>query len=145
MVGMPYLFEALLKCGLNEYAFRVLNAKGYPGYRTWLDDGATTLYEDWHMRYSKNHHMYSCFMVWMMKSIVGIQMTSPAYDTVTIAPAFFEELEFASGHIDSPHGRISVEWKREADGIHADFVIPQGVTATFKGNTLKTGESSFIL
>lgn len=144
MVGMPYLFEALLKCGLNEYAFRVLNAKGYPGYRTWLDDGATTLYEDWHMRYSKNHHMYSCFMVWMMKSIVGIQLTSPAYDTVTIDPTFVEELEFASGHIDSPHGRISVEWKREADGIHAEFIIPEGVTATFNGRTLKTGKNSFV-
>ena len=58
---------------------------------------------------------------------------------------FIKNMNILGGHIDSPHGRISVEWKREADGIHADFVIPQGVTATFKGNTLKTGESSFIL
>ncbi|MEK6796231.1 MAG: family 78 glycoside hydrolase catalytic domain, partial [Spirochaetota bacterium] len=73
MVGLRHLYDALTICGAPEYAYRVITAKGYPGYGVWLDGDATTLWETWQPGHSKNHHMYSDFMSWLMKNIVGIR------------------------------------------------------------------------
>lgn len=59
MVGMPCLFPALEKCGLDDWGLRILTADGYPGYMYWIDHGATTLWETWKCTDSHNHHMYS--------------------------------------------------------------------------------------
>ncbi len=145
MLGLPALFISLNKCGLQEYAYRILTAPGFPGYRYWIEDGATTLYEMWSKSDSKNHHMYSCYMSWMMKTIVGIQMTSPKYETVSLEPCFFEGLDFVDGHTDTPFGRVSVSWKKEADGVHVALVVPQGMTASFREHTLTGGEYHFVV
>ena len=143
MLGLPHLWEALNLCGLQEYAYRILTASGYPSYRNWIEDGATTLYEMWNMEFSQNHHMYSCFMAWMMSTIIGIRKVEPAYSTVRLEPYFFDALDWVKGYIDTPVGRLCVEWKREADVVHADLTIPEGVTAVFRGQTLSGGSYSF--
>ena len=143
MLGLPHLWEALNKCGMEDYAYRILTAPGFPGYRLWLEDGATTLYEMWSTTDSQNHHMYSCFMAWMMHSLIGIRRTSPAYDTVTIAPYIPDDMDFAAGHIDTPHGRISVDWKKEADGVHLTVAVPDGITAQFRDQVLTGGTYCF--
>ena len=145
MLGLPHLWEALNRCGLQEYAYRILTADGYPSYRGWIEHGATTLYEMWNKNYSKNHHMYSCFMAWMMSTIIGIRRTAPAYDSISLEPCFFEGLDWASGHIDTPHGRISAEWKKAADGVHVSFTVPDGVEAQFRGQLLAAGYHEFVV
>lgn len=145
MLGLPHLWEALNKCGMEDYAYRILTAPGFPGYRLWLEDGATTLYEMWSTTDSQNHHMYSCFMAWMMNSLIGIRRTSPAYDTVTIAPYIPDDMDFAAGHIDTPHGRISVDWKKETDGVHLTVAVPDGITAQFRDQVLTGGTYSFTV
>ncbi|MBQ8641974.1 MAG: family 78 glycoside hydrolase catalytic domain [Clostridia bacterium] len=145
MLGLPHLWQALNLCGLQDYAFRILTASGFPSYRNWIEDGATTLYEMWSMTDSKNHHMYSCYMAWMMNTIIGIRLTEPAYDIVALEPCFFEGLDWAKGHIDTPRGRVSVDWKKEADGVHVKLVIPDGMQAQFRGQTLTGGTCSYVI
>ena len=105
----------------------------------------TTLYEMWHMRDSHNHHMYSDFMSWMMKTIIGIEINAHGYETVNIDPHFFDGLTFARGHIDSPRGCISVDWKREKDGVHVKIVLPDAVDARYHGQTLHGGTHTFVI
>lgn len=147
MVGLPYLYQALNECGLQEYALRIINAPGVPGYREWINDGATTLYEEWSYPYaSRNHHMYSDFMSWMMKTIIGIKLEKPAYETISIKPYFFQELSWASGHITIPSGgTISVNWEKKSNGIYVVITIPDGVTAHFENQLLSTGKHIFSL
>ena len=97
MVGLRRLYEALNQCGLWEYAYRILTAEGYPGYRDWFDQGAVTLWEtwDWADRHdSKNHHMYSDVMSWMIKTILGIRQEegSAGFSRILVEPHFFAEL-----------------------------------------------------
>ena len=128
MVGLPRLYTALNECGLAEYAYKIITAKGYPSYTRWLDCDATTLWETWQPGNSKNHHMYSDFMSWIMKTLVGIEMVTPAYEKVKINPQFIPQLDFCRGHIDTPKGRISVEWKRGGDGeIVLKFEVSEGI------------------
>ena len=98
MVGLRYLYLALNKAGLAEYAYKILNAKGFPSYRAWVEDGATALYEYWDATTSKNHHMYSDFMSWIIKTVLGIApcADAPGFKRVNVSPFFFEDLDFAT-------------------------------------------------
>lgn len=86
MVGMRYLFPALNKCGLQEYAFKILTAQGRPSYFQWIIDGGTTLHEYWTTGASKNHHMYSCFMPWLIGTIGGIDAIHKKLSFSRISP-----------------------------------------------------------
>lgn len=145
MVGLRHLYMALNKCGLHDYAYKIVTAEGFPSYRNWYNDGMTTLYEMWNMQASHNHHMYSDFMSWMMKTIIGIRINAHGYEIVDIEPHFFDGLTFARGHIDSPQGRIAVDWKREADGVHLQIVLPETVDARYAGQTLHGGSHAFVI
>lgn len=145
MVGLRHLYMALNKCGLHDYAYKIITAEGFPSYRDWYSDGMTCLYETWGMSDSHNHHMYSDFMSWMMKTIIGIRINAHAYEVIDLEPHFFEGLTFARGHIDTPQGRISVDWKRETDGIHLHIVLPETVDALYEGSVLHGGTHDFVI
>ncbi|MHB9034080.1 MAG: alpha-L-rhamnosidase-related protein, partial [Anaerolineae bacterium] len=131
MVGLRHLYIALNICGLPDYAYRIITAKGYPGYNVWLEGDATTLWETWQPGASKNHHMYSDFMSWLMKTIAGINPTfeHPGFSQVVISPAFIDGLGWAKGSEETIAGRIETAWKRTADAIQLAVTIPAGITA----------------
>ncbi len=143
MVGIRYLYIALNKAGLAEYAYRIVNASGYPSYRAWVEDGATTLYEYWDATTSKNHHMYSDFMSWMIKTVLGIApcADAPGFRRVEIAPHFFEELSFAEGHCDTVRGRISVRWERRDGGVYVTVYAAEGIEAYLFGEKIPSGQT----
>jgi alpha-L-rhamnosidase len=146
MAGMPHLFAALDRCNLNDYAYRILTARGYPSWLDWIDGGATTLWETWQKGNSKNHHMYSCFMAWMIKSLVGIRLAedSAGWDRVTIRP-YFAPLDFVRGHVDTPRGRIAAGWERRETGVELTVDIPAGVEADYAGKKLPAGRSVLFI
>jgi len=141
MVGLPHLYRALNACGLAEYAYKIITAKGYPSYTRWLDCGATTLWETWQPSNSKNHHMYSDFMSWIMKTLVGINIVEAGYEKVEINPEFISELEFCRGHIDSPKGKIEVDWNRIDDKIILEVTVPEKVIAVYNEKQLNAGKN----
>lgn len=147
MVGLPRLYTALNECGLAEYAYKIITAKGYPSYTRWLDCGATTLWETWYPWNSKNHHMYSDFMSWIMKTLVGINITKPGYEAIEIKPEFISALEYCKGYIETQKGKISVEWNRSgiADRISLEIFVPENIEVKYNGNILKSGKNVFTI
>lgn len=141
MVGLRRLYIALNKCGLQEYAYKIITSSGFPSYMDWLDGDATTLWEYWDLTYSKNHHMYSDFMSWMMKTIVGIttDYSEKGNEKIEINPYIFNDLEYAKGSINTKLGKVSVEWKKHDDRTDIKAVIPTGVKAYYKGELLNSG------
>ncbi len=145
MVGIRRLFIALNKCGLQEYAYRILTAEGYPGWKYWLDCGANTLWEIWdveHNNDSKNHHMYSDFMSWMMKTIAGITLLEEkcGQGVFEINPYYFEDLTYAKCTYSSNFGDLAVSWEKTEAGINLDITIDEGVKAYYNGKLLPAGE-----
>lgn len=149
MVGLRRLYEALNQCGLQEYAYRIVTAKGYPGYRAWFELGATTLWECWdyeQKRDSKNHQMYSDVLSWMVKTILGIRQSemSVGFQRVRVEPYYFEELEYAKGSCDTCGGNVSVSWKRtrEKSGgekILLEITVPHGMEVIHGKECLTAG------
>ncbi len=143
MVGLRYLYLALNRASLQEYAYKILCAKGFPSYSDWVEDGATALYEYWDSTTSKNHHMYSDFMSWLVKTVLGIapHPHAPGFEKVAVTPFFFKDLTFAEGHCDTVRGRISVRWERKDGGVLVTAYAAEGIDASLFGEKMPAGQT----
>lgn len=62
-------------------------------------------------------HGWSSIPAWYFRTgILGIEPTAPGYATFRFQPDFVPELNYASGAVATPHGLITAEWRRNADG-----------------------------
>ena len=150
MVGMRHLPDAFNMCGLEEYAMKLLTEKGFPSYRNWLELGATTLWEKWFPdnsfgSNSRNHHMYSHFMAWLIETVLGIHHDKTTADVpeFILSPYYFEHLSFARGSYLTDNGHLSVDWKRCGNGITLDVTVDGNISVSYKGQTLTAGTYQF--
>jgi alpha-L-rhamnosidase len=145
MLGIRYLYDALHLCGLDDYAVRIIAAEGFPSYTDWLRGDATTLWETFFPGHSKNHHMYSCFMQYLMDTLAGIRPdeSAPGMRSVLICPAFVEELDWVTAERAMGEGRLRVSWARKDGRIALTIQVPPGVQARYDGQTLQAGEWVF--
>ncbi|MBQ8817475.1 MAG: family 78 glycoside hydrolase catalytic domain [Clostridia bacterium] len=153
ILGVRCLYEALNKCGLEEYAYRIIMAEGFPSYRLCMDLGSTTLWE-WWTEYlsngeynSRNHHMYSDFMSWLIKTVLGLRhdKTDNSVPEFTLSPYYFEHLTYAKGSYLADNGKVSVHWKRSGDGILLTVTIEGDTSVSYKGQTLTAGTHEFTI
>lgn len=148
MVGIQYIYDALSEAGRPDIAYKIITECD-PGYRSWYDYGATTLFEKWEgvNIHSHNHHMFSNVLGWFTKSLLGISPTidKPGFERITVKPQFIKDLGFAKGHLDTVRGRISAEWKYEAGYFTYKITLPEGISGEYKGSELRPGENTFII
>lgn len=131
--GTQYLLEVLTANGDAELAGKVVTHEGFPGWYHMMDRGATTLWETWNETsnvYSMCHPMFGSVAAWLMRGIIGIKVCEDATgcDRVRIEPHAVCGLSSASGHYDTPKGRISVSWKLVDGKMEVDYKVPDGVT-----------------
>ncbi len=144
MLGMQYLFFALNECGLEEYAYRIVTAKGRPSYGEWIDNDATTMWEMWHTGESKNHHMYSGVLGWFNRTIAGLNLhpEKNAYRDAQIKPVFLSALDHCTADYETAAGHFAIHWQRQGAGLIAlEVTVPAGATAglCLNGYTLEDG------
>ena len=96
----------------------------YPSYAYWINSGMTTLCEDWEMKNSLNHHMYSEVDHWFYRHIAGIKIDE---NGIVIEPNFLSVLDWAK----ATHRDISVEWNKETLNV----TVPQNATVIINGNS----------
>jgi len=148
MVGLRRLFLALNKCGLPEYAYKVLMAEDYPCFKIWFDEDATTLYESWECwehKASKNHHMLSDFMSWTVKTLAGISIdrTKPGELEFTLDPIFIKDIDYVNFEYNTVCGKIEVHWKRNGEQLTLNVNVSEGVKLRYHGEYLNAGENTF--
>ncbi len=149
MVGLPCLYPALNAIGREDLALRVLTAEGYPGFIHWLDQGATTLWETWQCRDSHNHHMYSSFMAWLIKTPGGIEIDHAGEDSmrVTIRPSFVNGLDWVRAHRCINEGKIEVSWMREGEHVRVNVYTPKRAAIVLNGSErmIDEGAHEFVV
>ena len=148
MVGVQYIYNALSMCGRPDIAYKLIT-ESEPGYKTWYESGADTLWECWDGKDngSHNHHMFSGVLAWFFTSLLGIapKEEAPAFEEIELQPAFVREIGFVKGYTDTVRGRIEAEWRFEDGGFTYKVTLPKGVKATFRGAALSEGENIFII
>ncbi len=154
-LGTKPLLPVLTDTGNLDLAVSMLQSRQYPSWGYEVKNGATTIWERWNsyteehgfggadgkMNAAMNsfsHYAFGAVTEWMMTTLAGIAPLDPGYTTIKLHPHFpsanatkeTETISWIKAHHDSPHGRISIHWKRQDDGsLLYEATIPPNTSA----------------
>lgn len=129
--GTQFFFEVLSENGLHELAYKVMNQTTKPSYGWWLDQGATTTWEQWDGSNSRNHPMFGGGITWFYRKLAGMNADeeNPGYKHIIFRPQPVKEISFVTYTNRTPYGDASINWKRSGDNFHLEVKVPAGCTA----------------
>lgn len=132
ILGAKYILNALTDAGHADVAYQMASQKDLPSWGWWIEQGATTLWEQWNGSESRNHIMFGDVSAWFYKALAGINAdpAAPGFKHFIIRPQPVGDLVFARGEYDSIHGKIVSDWKIKDGRFHLHVVIPPNTTAT---------------
>jgi alpha-L-rhamnosidase len=143
-LGIEHLMPALMKCGLDNEAFALLEQKENPSWLYSVINGATTIWERWDSYVAEtdtfgdvsmnsfNHYAYGAVGEWLFGSVLGIRPKKPGYEEIIIEPHCGGTLTYAKGSFLSPHGEIYVAWEKQNDKYVFDIKVPDAIKAEIK-------------
>jgi len=129
ILGTKYIFTALSDNGYADIAYKMVVNPTMPSYAYWINSGMTTLCEDWEMKSSLNHHMFSEVDFWFYKYLAGIQI-SP--NGLVIKPCFIDGLKW----VRAKYKDIEVFWNKEMIEVKA----PCNCTLIVRDKKIKLSE-----
>ena len=132
ILGAKYLLNALLENGRADVAYRMASQKDLPSWGWWIEQGATTLWEQWNGTESRNHIMFGDISAWFYKALAGINPdpAAPAFKHFVIKPNVVGGLTSAEACYDSVRGRIVSDWEIEHGRFKLTVKVPANATAT---------------
>jgi len=138
LLGTKAILNALSENGYADVAYKVAAQKTYPSWGWWMENGATTLYENWPIDaksdISMNHIMFGEIGAWLYKSPGGIRPDEkqPGFKHIILEPHVVEGLDaFEASHI-GPYGKIVSAWKKTPSGVTYNIVVPPNSTASME-------------
>ncbi len=146
ILGAKYLLNALLENGRADVAYRMVVQKDQPSWGWWLEQGATTLWEQWNGTESRNHILFGDVSAWFYKALAGIQPDpeSPGFKHFYVTPHVVGGLTSARGEYDSIRGRIISDWRVVNGRFELRLTVPANTTATVSlpipANVLENGK-----
>lgn len=144
ILGTKYLLNVLTELGRADVAYRIVTQRSYPSWGFWLEQGATTLWETWDGKASRNHHMFSDISAWFYKTLAGIlpDPKRPGFKHVIVKPWPVGNLTFVAGETRTPYGRLWSSWRKENGRFVLEVSIPPNSSATIH---LPTTNASGVL
>ncbi len=141
-----YLFEI----GEDQLAFELLSNDKEVSFAYMKNNGATTLWENWSGRDSRNHPMFGAVSKYLFIYLLGIQQPddSAGYEKVVISPRFVEGMNTAKGHITTQNGKISVEYTKSGNTATVKVYADPKINSVFEynGNAVPfSGEREFVI
>lgn len=139
VIGIKYLFDALVKGGMLDLAVEILTKEDHPSFGYMKKLGATTLWEafilceeegvrnlkrvlddpetaSWAAGLpSLNHHFFGSVSAWFYKALAGVEIL--AHGKARISPKIPAALTFAEGEIDFGDRFVKVRWEKEGDVV----------------------------
>jgi len=133
--GTRYLMDVLADHGLIDLCMEMLLQRDYPGFGWQIEQGATTLWEQWSFKGGMNSHDHAMFAgigTSFYTRLGGIKALSPGYGRVAIEPAVPAALEWAEASLDTVRGRIVSAWRKEGGRLHLTAEIPPRTAAVIR-------------
>lgn len=134
---LPY---ALIDQGKHDTAFRLLLQEACPSWLYPVKHGATSIWERWDAlredgsvnvdpvgktnMVSFSHYAYGAIGQFLYERIGGIVADEAGYRRVTIAPQIGGGIHSAHVTMESPYGRLSLDWKIENHVFSLQIEIP---------------------
>jgi alpha-L-rhamnosidase len=142
-IGTKSLMLTLAQIGRNDVAARLIHNDTFPSWGFSIKQGATSIWERWDGwtpdkgfqdpgMNSFAHYSFGAVYQWMAENVGGIQIGSPSYKEIVIAPQPDSRLTWADTAYTSIHGPIQTHWERKGKGLRLKFSIPANTTATVR-------------
>jgi alpha-L-rhamnosidase len=132
ILGAKYLLNALTENGRTDVAYRIATQKDLPSWGWWIEQGATTLWEQWDGKESRFHVMYGDIDAWFYRALAGINPdpAAPGFKHFFVTPHVVGDLTWARAEYDSARGKIVSDWKVENGEFRLALRVPPNTTAT---------------
>ena len=132
MLGTKFLLRFLGDAGRDDLALAIYQKKDYPGWGYMVEQGATTLWEQWNGFWSQIHSCFASADNWLYQGLAGIRPdpAAPGFKNVILRPAVVGDVAWVKAVHDGPYGRIACNWQREGDQLTLYVTIPANTTAT---------------
>lgn len=140
-----FLFKVMEKTGQEELFLDNLDF-----WYEFIDHGHTTCGETGFASHDRSDcHAWSAHPAfYLLSSVCGIKPADVGFKTVKITPNL-GDLKSLKADMPHPKGRISVEYQKIKDGLHARIFLPVGLKGFFEMNgmkkTLSEGINNFEL
>lgn len=132
ILGAKYLMNALTQNGRTDVAYRIATQTTQPGWGWWIEQGATTLWEQWNGADSRYHIMFGDIDAWFYKALAGIRpdLSAPGFKHFFVTPHVVGDLRYARAEYNSVRGEIISDWKVAGGEFRLKVRVPVGSTAT---------------
>ncbi|MBN1631189.1 MAG: family 78 glycoside hydrolase catalytic domain [Thermoleophilia bacterium] len=139
-VSTPHLLDVLTDIGHKDVAYRLLFQTESPSWLYMVENGATTIWENWEaikpdgtvITSSFNHYALGSVGEWIYGNIGGIRIGQPGYRHIVFSPDPHCGLAHADCSVETPYGKASCSWKREAEGVSVEIMVPAQATAELR-------------
>lgn len=132
ILGALFVPRVLAEYGHADTALKIITQTEKPGWGHWIEQGATTLHENWYSSASQNHVMFGDIAAWMIEYAAGLRPSpdAPGFAQITLSPAFGCGLGFVRASCLVPSGRLDIFWERTAGGWKIAIGVPTGLPAS---------------
>jgi len=130
--GTWLLLKQLTEENRNDLIYEMALKRDWPGWGWMLDQGATTIWEQWDGGNSRLHSSFLSVGSWFIEGVAGIRpdREHPGYKHFTIRPGIGGGLTWARGELKALYGNIVSDWKIEKGRLHLEVEVPVNTTAT---------------
>jgi len=134
LIGMRWPMRVFSENGAEDFAYQLATSRAYPGWGYMVEQGATTMWEEWtgQAKKSQNHVMLmGDLLQWFYAYLGGIQQADDgiAFDKLKLLPYLPDGLDSVHVSFLSPRGKIVSRWKKKKNKLHWHVEIPVGTTA----------------
>lgn len=141
-----YLFEI----GEGQLAFDLLSNEKEISFDYMARNGATTIWENWLGRDSRNHPMFGAVTKYLFMYLLGIRQPkgSAGYKKVIVSPCLVNGMDRAKGHITTEKGVVSVEYEKKGRLAEIKVFADPKIEAVFEfgGKEIPfSGENTFTV
>jgi len=130
--GTRYLLDVLADHGYIDLAYELLTQKQYPGFGYQIEQGATTLWEQWSAKgamHSHDHAMFGGIGVSLYTRLGGIRPMLPGYEQVRFEPCYPSGIDWVDVSLETVKGKIRSAWRKEGDVLRLQVTIPSHAAA----------------
>lgn len=135
--GTDILLRKLFEYDEADIAIELITNPRYPSFAYMKENGATTLWESWDGKASHNHPMFGACVRLLFQYLLGIRKDRNGL--WRIAPTKASELNFISGYITVPEGKISVTINKVGEKSSIEIKNETDVSILFRGGELNSG------
>lgn len=136
-VSVPHLLDVLVEYGHKDTAWKLLFQTRSPSWLYQVEQGATTIWENWNAirpdgtvtASSFNHYALGCVGRWIYEQIGGLRRTGPGWSSVTYAPDLDCGLSWASCSHQTPWGLVACSWHKTGKKTQVEVTVPWGIEA----------------